>query len=131
MNKNVRKSLSAFLAITFLFTVFTGSIFIKTAQADEARPIPGRIEAEDFTSQTGFSGNFIETNANASGGKDIGYVSAGNTLSYFVNVEKSGSYEITFRYAAQSSNTDSFSLRDSEGNVLCRVSTPATGGWTT
>ena len=131
MNKKLRKFLSAFLSITFLFTVFTGTIFIQTAQADEARPIPGRIEAEDFTSQTGFSGNFIETNANASGGKDIGYVSAGNTLSYFVNVEKSGSYEITFRYAAQSSNTDSFSLRDSEGNVLCRVSTPATGGWTT
>ena len=67
------------------------------------KPDPtGGIEAEDFTSQTGFSGNFIETNANASGGKDIGYVSAGNTLSYFVNVEKSGSYEITFRYATSS-----------------------------
>ena|GEM_PF-480048 len=122
----LRKFLSMLLSIALLFTLFTGAIF-----ADEAKAIPGRIEAEDFTSQTGFSGNFIETNANASGGRDIGYVSAGNTLSYLVNVAKSGTYEVTFTYAAQSSNTDSFSLRDSEGNVLCRVSTPATGGWTT
>lgn len=126
MSKNFRKLMSVLLSIAFLFTLFTGAIF-----ADEAKAIPGRIEAEDFTSQTGFSGNFIETNANASGGKDIGYVSAGNTLSYLVNVAKSGTYEVTFTYAAQSSNTDSFSLRDSDGNVLCRVSTPATGGWTT
>ncbi|WP_250007145.1 carbohydrate-binding protein [Actinoplanes sp. M2I2] len=97
-------------------------------------PIGARVEAESYAAQTGWTeggANFVESNAGASGGKNIGWTAAGNSLSYRVDVAQAGSYDLELRVANGSGAVaaDAISFRDAAGTNLATVSVPDTGGW--
>ncbi|MBL4932232.1 carbohydrate-binding protein [Clostridium paridis] len=102
----------------------------------KATPLLGKIEAEDYSMQNGWTdggGNFVENSGSASGGKDVGYTSAGNWLKYFVNVPKDGVYDVEFGVAngSGSESKNCISIKNEANDVLCTVSVPDTKGWGT
>ena len=86
--------------------------------------IPGTIEAEHFSSQTGFQ---LEDTQDVGGGQNLGYTDAGDTLSYEVEVAAAGEYRLDIRIA---SSGGSDGLRFVLGDeVLATVVVTDTGGW--
>ncbi|MFI1990081.1 carbohydrate-binding protein [Actinoplanes sp. NPDC020271] len=98
-------------------------------------PVGAIVEAEAYTAQHGWSeggANFVESNAAASGGKNIGWTAPGNWLSYRFDVP-AGRHRLELRVANGTGAvaTGAISIRDAAGNVLGTVSAPDTGGWST
>ncbi|MFF4865766.1 carbohydrate-binding protein [Streptomyces sp. NPDC001231] len=99
-----------------------------------AVPMGEKIEAEGYIEQHGWSAdgsNFIESNAAASGGKNVGWTAAGNWLKYRIDVAQAGTYDLELRVANGTGTTapNALSLRDQGGATLATVSVPATDGW--
>ncbi|MFF1640732.1 carbohydrate-binding protein [Streptomyces sp. NPDC058246] len=99
-------------------------------------PVGEKIEAESYTDQHGWpadGSNFIESNASASGGRNVGWTAAGNWLKYRIDAAQAGTYDLELRVANGTGTTapDALSLRDDSGATLATVSVPATGGWGT
>jgi glucosylceramidase len=97
-------------------------------------PVGARVEAESYVEQHGWTeggGSFVESNAAASGGKNIGWTAAGNWLKYRVDVAQPGTYDLELRVATGTGAvvTDAVSFRDASGQVLATASVPDTGGW--
>jgi len=92
-----------------------------------AKPIPGKIQAEDYTSMSGIQ---TESCSDTGGGLDVGWVDTGDWMDYGVNVQSSGTYNVKFRVASPNSNTK-IDLKKSDGTVLGTVNVPNTGGWQT
>ncbi|MBU2666430.1 carbohydrate-binding protein [Actinoplanes bogorensis] len=96
---------------------------------------PGvRVEAESYAAQHGWTeggANFVESNAGASGGRNIGWTAAGNWLSYRVDIAQPGTYDLELRVANGTGAvaTDAITFRDAAGATLATVSVPDTGGW--
>ena len=87
-------------------------------------PIPGTVEAEDFSSQSG-----IQTESCSEGGLNVGWTDNGDWMDYDVDVDKAGEYKVEFRVAALNSNI-SFNLKKGS-TTLTNVNSAATGGWQT
>ena len=92
-----------------------------------ALPIPGRIEAESFTTMAGVQ---TETTDDAGRGLDVGWIDQGDWMDYNVNVATAGNYTVTFRIATPNTGT-AVQLRKADGTVLLTQSLPATGDWQT
>lgn len=91
--------------------------------------IPGRVEAEDFFFQLGVG---IENTSDIGGGKNIGHLDEEDYLDYYVNVNRSGIYNVDIRTAAETETGEvQLQLIDANGGVkfLRNVSFPPTGGW--
>jgi len=93
------------------------------------QPIPGKIEAEDFSENHGLQ---LESTTDTGGGQNIGYTNAGDYLDYRVNVIYDGEYSVKVRVAC---NSDAGKLQfeqiDSDGKSLNQqtIDVPVTGGW--
>jgi glucosylceramidase len=99
-------------------------------------PVGAKIEAESYAGQHGWTdggANFVESNAAASGGKDVGWTAAGNWLTYRVDVAQAGTYDLELRVANGTGAVaaDAISIRDAADTKLATVSVPDTGGWGT
>jgi endoglucanase len=81
-----------------------------------------RIEAEDYYQMAGLQ---TETTADEGGGFDLGYVDAGDWVSYSLDITTAGIYDVAFRHAGYAGNFD-VSLNDV---FLQQVSFPATSDW--
>jgi hypothetical protein len=92
-----------------------------------AAAIPGKIEAESFTSMNGIQ---TETTADTGGGLNVGWTDTGDWLNYTVNVQSSGTYTVGFRVASINPASQ-LQLRNAAGTVLTTVNVPNTGGWQT
>ena len=90
--------------------------------------IPGWIEAEGFSAQSGVE---VETTSDNGGGQNLGFLDPGDYMEYEVNVQYSGDYTMHFRTASESFGAVSLELVAPDGSVtgLGNVSFPATGGW--
>lgn len=91
--------------------------------------IPGRIQAEDYSSQMGVQ---LENTTDIGGGQNIGYLDAGDYCDYYVSLQQSGIYNILYRTASESAGGGiQLELIDNNGNptVLQTVNFPATGDW--
>ncbi len=91
--------------------------------------IPGRVEAEDFFYQFGVG---LENTSDTGGGKNIAHLDEGDYLDYYVNVNRSGIYEVDFRTAAESETGElQLQLIDANGGVkfLRNINFAPTGGW--
>jgi len=88
-------------------------------------PIPGKIEAESFSSMSGIQ---TESTSDAGGGLNVGWQDNNDWMDYNVNVSAAGSYTVSFRVASQF-NGAQFQLRKSDGTVLSTVTVPNTGGF--
>ena len=87
-------------------------------------PIPGTVQAEDFTAMNGIQ---LEGTTDTGGGENVGWVDAGDWMDYEVNVAAAGTYTVDFRVA--SANGGGTVELQSAGQVLASESISATGGW--
>ena len=109
--------------------------------------LPGTIQVENFDAggagvayvdaTTGNSGGQyrttdvdIERTSDGGAGYDIGWVSAGEWLSYTVNVATAGTYDIDVRVASPSSG-GTFHIEVNGVNKTGSLTVPNTGGWQT
>lgn len=92
--------------------------------------IPGRVEAEDFTVNSGFE---FEETTDTGGGVNAAYTDFGDYLDYWVYVEQMGTYQVAFRVASESvgGNIALQLVEDGAANTLTTVQFGATGGWQT
>ena len=95
--------------------------------------IPGKIEAEYFYFQKGIE---VELTTDIGGGQNIGSLDDGDYAEYFVNIIDSGTYNVTFRSAADpawsSGGQLELSIYDSTTTnyiSLQNIVLPQTGGW--
>ncbi len=91
-------------------------------------PIPGRIEAEDYTTQSGIQ---LEATTDAGGGQNIGYLDVGDYADYFVDVRVGGTYKVDYRTASEGSigEIELFLVDGDDLESLHQVSFASTGGW--
>jgi len=86
--------------------------------------IGDKIEAENWCKMFGVQ---TETTTDAGGGSNVGWIDAGDWLSYSVNVPTAGNYNISYRVASTAS-TGSIMFKNGSSN-LGSVNINATGGW--
>ena len=86
--------------------------------------VPAKIEAEDYDEQSGIR---TENTGDTGGGTNVGWIDAGDYLSYNINVPSSGTYAIDFRVASRSAGTN-FDIY--QGNtVVGSISDATANGW--
>lgn len=92
------------------------------------KTIPGKIEAEDFTYNNGFS---FETCTDIGAGMNTSYAAVDKYLDYYVWVENSGSYKMDFRISVNTASAQIAVLKDMNDAMvpLESVSFSQTGGW--
>jgi hypothetical protein len=90
--------------------------------------IPGKIEAENFTVNNGFS---FETCTDAGAGRNTSYAAVDRYLDYYVWVENSGEYKMDFRVSVNSGSAQIAVLKEQNGNMipLKTATFTQTGGW--
>ncbi len=91
--------------------------------------IPGRIEAEEFSFQSGIQ---LETTSDDGGGQNIEYLDNGDFLEYNVEIKQEGNYDLHYRIASlNASGGLRVILIDEEGSekIIDAPSFSATGGW--
>ena len=86
--------------------------------------VPGKIEAEAYATESGIQ---TETTSDAGGGKNVGYINAGDYLDYRVKVAQAGNYQLAMRVASATSG-GSISLKRGS-TTLGSVTVGNTGGW--
>jgi glucosylceramidase len=122
-------------SLTFYVTdgAARASTTVQLTVAPHGAPIGEKVEAESYVAQHGWveGVNFIESNAAASGGKNVGWTAPGNWLRYHLDVAAAGTYDLELRVANGTGAVaaDAVSLRDAADVSLTKVSVPDTGGW--
>lgn len=108
---------------TWKYPALEDAIF-KTYGATNAVTVPGKIEAENYTSQSGIQN---EGTSDVGGGQNIGYIENGDYSEYEIDVDTAGDYYVTFRVASNTSGgkIDVYS----NGSKLGSVNVSNTGGW--
>jgi len=86
--------------------------------------LPGRIEAENYSTQ---SGTRVQGTQDGGGGQSVGYIESDDYLSYAINVETSGTYDVAFRVA--SPRTYAMMSININGSSVENINIPSTGGW--
>jgi probable HAF family extracellular repeat protein len=119
--------------------------FPPTPWGGTARSVPGQIEAEDYDvggegiayhdTTPGNQGGAYRTDnvdlavtTDAGGGYNLGYVVAGEWLTYTVEVGSGGDYEVRARVASRGAG-GTFHVEAKNGNVSGPIAVPDTGGW--
>ncbi len=93
--------------------------------------VPGKVEAEEYYIQSGIQ---LESTTDIGAGQNISYLDAGDYADYFINVSQAGTYNVTYRTAAQNeTGAVKLELMDADGNLtlLHEASFAPTGGWQT
>jgi hypothetical protein len=93
-------------------------------QSPITHPVPGLIQAEDFSAMEGIQ---VETTGDVGGGSNVGYISAGDWLEYTIDVSSAGSYLFEYRVAS-SGGTNGFEVLV-DGVQVDSQSISDTGGW--
>ena len=96
-------------------------------------PIPGKIEAEHYFLQKGIS---VEDVNDLGGGKNIGNLDKGDYADYHIKVGSSGTYNVTYRSAADPNWSGGGQIEiglvdtlSGEYNSIQNVILPLTNGW--
>ncbi|MBN1409563.1 MAG: carbohydrate-binding protein, partial [Spirochaetales bacterium] len=102
--------------------------------------IPGQIEAEDYDSfydtTAGNAGGAyrsddVDIEACTEGGYNVGWIAAGEWLSYNVNVTTTAPYVVELRVAMQPTAAQTVHVEVDNVNVTGAMNVPSTGGWQT
>lgn len=94
-----------------------------TVRATNYKPIPVKIEAENFDNSNSCC---TEPTADTGGGVDVSYIGNGTWFDYDLTVPDSASYRIQFRVAV--STATSLKIMN-DTTTLQTVNLPASGGW--
>ncbi|MEV0567536.1 DUF1996 domain-containing protein [Dactylosporangium sp. NPDC050588] len=118
-----RRARNILIAATVVSAVGVSGAYLATANADEAAP--GRIEAETWSAQNGAR---TENTADSGGGKNIGWLAAGDWLQYD-NVTVGA--QLSARIAANNRAGGSIELHlgSPAGELVATFPVAYTGGW--
>jgi hypothetical protein len=86
------------------------------------------IQAESYNYMSGID---VEATTDAGGGQSVGWIDAGDWMSYAVNIPVTGTYQVSYRVASPNSNTSLRLEKDAGTTQLGTVTIPNTGGWQT
>jgi hypothetical protein len=95
-----------------------------SSSGNNSATIPGRIQAENYSTQNGLQ---KENTTDVGGGQNLGYIENGDYAEYDVNVTATGYYEFNARVASNTSG--GYIFVTSNGSNLGSVSVSNTGGW--
>ena len=95
-----------------------------SGQSGTTHPVPGLIEAEDYTDMSGIQ---IETTTDTGGGSNVGYIDTGDWLEFSLDVADEGSYLIEYRVASKVGSNGFQTLID--GTLIDTQGVQNTGGW--
>ncbi|HEY8916011.1 MAG TPA: beta-1,3-glucanase family protein [Chitinophaga sp.] len=84
------------------------------------------IQAESYTYMSGID---VEATTDAGGGQNVGWIDAGDWMSYDVTIPATGSYRVDYRVASPNANTSLRLEKDAGATQLGTVNIPNTGGW--
>jgi endoglucanase len=88
--------------------------------------VPATIQAESYCQMSGVQ---TENTSDAGGGQNVGWIDAGDWLSYKINVPTAGSYLVSYRVASLSGG-GSIRLEQQGGSpVFGSITVPSTSGW--
>jgi len=93
------------------------------------KQIPGNIQAEDFTSQTGL---VVSSTSDTGGGSQLGYLDDGDNATYDVHIDQQGTYTIKNRVTtAYNDARYDLTLVKTDGKTfpVAQVMPQNTGGW--
>ena len=77
--------------------------------------IPGKIEAENFDTQSGL---VVSESYDSGGGEQLGYLDVGDFANYRVNVNNQGTYMVKSRVATDYDDAEfSLELENSDGSA--------------
>lgn len=94
--------------------------------APTAHAVPGQVEAEDYSAQSGIQ---TESTSDAGGGSSVGFIQNGDYLEFLVDVAQSKRYGISYRVASDGAGGNI--VLSSGGSTLATTSISPTGGWQT
>ncbi|MEO7939345.1 MAG: carbohydrate-binding protein [Burkholderiaceae bacterium] len=89
--------------------------------------LPGQIEAEAYSAMSGVQ---TEATSDAGAGSDVGWIDAGDWMSYQVNPAASGWYTVQYRVASAGAGGQVV-LSQNAKDISAVTSIPNTGGWQT
>ncbi|MES2824632.1 MAG: cellulase family glycosylhydrolase [Pseudomonadota bacterium] len=90
--------------------------------------LPGTIQAENTCKMSGIK---LETTSDLGDGKNVGWIDAGDWMTYKVNIPAAGSYKVSYRVASLNGG-GVIQLEKAGGSPLYgTVNVPSTGGWQT
>lgn len=84
------------------------------------------VQAEDYNYMSGIA---TEATTDAGGGLDVGWIEAGDWMSYDVTIPATGTYRVDYRVASPNANTSLRLEKDAGATQLGTVTIPNTGGW--
>ncbi|WP_168559915.1 cellulase family glycosylhydrolase [Rhizobacter sp. SG703] len=88
--------------------------------------LPAKLQAESWCQMSGVQ---VETTTDADGGSNLGYIDAGDWMTYAVDVPADGNYRVSYRVAAAAGGA-SLQLEQGGGTpVFGTVDIAGTGGW--
>ncbi|MFY4775049.1 glycoside hydrolase family 3 N-terminal domain-containing protein [Metabacillus sp. RGM 3146] len=87
-------------------------------------PVPGKIEAENYTNQNG-----LQTEDSSEGTKDVGWADGGDWLEYNIDVAEDGLYQADFRYAANLSGETGVNMIIDDAKIAGKLRVTSTGGY--
>lgn len=102
-----------------------GKIYMNIPVYDPAMKfqIPGKIEAEEYFLMSGL---FSEITSDISGFLNIGWTDNNDWAEYKINVNKSGTYNLSTRIAGTNTGIIDFLV---DNKLAATLNTPSTGGW--
>jgi GH18 family chitinase len=86
------------------------------------------IQAESWLNMAGVQ---TETTTDAGGGLNVGWIDAGDWITYNVTIPTAGTYKVIYRVASPNANTTLRLEKDAGATQLGSVTIPNTGGWQT
>ena len=88
--------------------------------------LPATLQAESYCQMSGVQ---VEASSDTGGGSDLGYIDAGDWMTYAVDVPSDGNYRVSYRVAAAGTGA-SLQLEQGGGTpVFGTVNIASTGGW--
>ena len=119
---------------TLLFTVLGNEFNLnwmnfELIDESERLNIPGKIEAENFDTQSGL---VISETFDSGGGLQLGYLDSGDFAKYRVKIENQGTYKLSSRVATDYDEAGfSLELENTDGSKynVGFINTDQTGGW--
>ena len=100
------------------------SVLVAAAPAGGADAVALWVEAENYAMMSG-----IDTESCSEGGQNVGWIDAGDWMTYNVNVATSGTYTVEYRVASPSGGGSIQFEAAGGGTIYGTIGVPATGGW--